>query len=50
MIHTIRGKNAMETRTQRYRRKRRKKRLIIGTIAMGIINLIIILLGSKYLL
>lgn len=40
----------METRTQRYKRKRRKKRLIVGTIAIGIINLIVIFLGSKYLL
>lgn len=39
----------METRIERYKKKRLKKRLIISTISIGLIAIIIIILGNKYI-
>lgn len=37
----------METRIERYKKKRLKKKLIISTISVGLIAIITILIGSK---
>lgn len=39
----------METRIERYNKKQLKKKLIISTIAIGLIAIFIILIAYKYL-
>lgn len=39
----------METRIERYKKKRLKKKLIISTISVGLIAIMTILLGNKYI-
>lgn len=39
----------METRIERYNKKQLKKKLIINTISVGLIAIMMILLGNKYI-
>ena len=39
----------METRMERYNKKKLKNKLIISTIAIGLIAIFIVLIANKYL-
>lgn len=40
----------METRIERYNKKQLKKKLIISTISVGLIAIMTILIGSKFVI